>query len=124
MPEHDNALLEQRRKAGLGILTKRFLELGTVAATYLQGLQTRRLNPGVHVRKIMALLGVHDRGELVRALEDAAASGAFGGDYIANLLEARRAVADDAGPLHLSHKSDLLDLDVEPPDMAAYDINQ
>jgi transposase len=124
LPEHDNALLEQRRKAGLGILTKRFLELGTVAATYLQGLQTRRLNPGVHVRKIMALLGVHGRGELVRALEDAAASGAFGSDYIANLLEARRAVADDAGPLHLSRKSDLLDLDVEPPDMDAYDINQ
>jgi transposase len=124
LPEHDNALLEQRRKAGNGLIMKHFLSLGSIAETYHQGLQSRRLNPGVHVRKIMAALSVYGRDELVRALEDAAASGAFGSDYIANLLEARRNAAPTPGPLHLSRKSDLLDLDVEPPDMAAYDINQ
>ena len=85
--------------------------------------RSRRINSGVHVRKIMALISVYGRNDLVRALEDSAEAGAFGSYYIANILEMRQRVLPQPGPLHLSRNSDYLDLDLEEPDMGAYDIN-
>jgi hypothetical protein len=71
----------------------------------------------------MALLSVYGADETVRALEDGAEAGAFGSDYIANILEARKRILPKPGPLHLSRKSDYLDIDLEEPDMDAYDVN-
>ncbi len=123
LPEHDKILIERRRKAKQGILMKQFTELGPIAETYYRGLQTRRLNPATHIRKIMALLSVYGSEDLIRALEDGSEAGAFGSDYIANILEVRRRVSPQPGPLHLSRKSDYLELEIQPPDMNAYDID-
>jgi len=123
LPEHDKVLIERRRKAKHGIIMKQFMELGPVADTYYQGIQTRRLNPTTHIRKIMALLSVYGSEDVIRSLEDGAAAGAFGSDYIANILEVRHRISPQPGPLHLSRKSDYLDLDIQAPDMDAYDIN-
>jgi transposase len=122
LAEHDQVLIEHRRKARQGLVMKQFTELGPVAETYYRGLQARRLNPATHVRKIMALSSVYGSEDLVRALEDASEAGAFGSDYIANILEVRRRVSPPPGPLHLSRKSDYLDLEIQVPDMNAYDI--
>ena len=122
LPEHDQVLIEQRRKAKHGIIMKQFMALGTIAETYYQGMQARRLNPGTHVRKIMALSGIYGRDDTIRALEDGAEAGAFGSDYVANILEMRRRVMPQPGPLHLSRKSDYLDLELDAPDMNTYDI--
>ena len=122
LQEHDKALIERRRKAEYGMMMKQFLALGEIAETYYQGLRTRRLNPGTHVRKIMALLAIYGRDDTIRALEDGAEAGAFGSDYIANILEMRRRVLPPPGSLHVSRKSDYLDLDIEAPDMDSYDI--
>lgn len=123
LPEHDHKLLEQRRKARYGIIMKQFLELGSEAENYYRGLQNKRLNPGLHVRKIVALLSVYGRDPLLRALADAATAGAFGSDYIANLLEVRGRPLPEAEPLHLSRKSDMLDLEIQTPDLNLYDVD-
>ncbi|MBU8902356.1 MAG: IS21 family transposase [Victivallales bacterium] len=123
LAEHDKVLIEHRRKAKQGIIMKQFMELGPVADTYYQGIQTRRLNPATHIKKIMALLSVYGSDDVIRALEDGAEAGAFGSDYIANILEVRHRVSPQPGPLHLSRKSDCLDLDIQAPDMDAYDVN-
>lgn len=123
LPEHDKVLIEQRRKAKQGIIMKQFMELGQIAETYYQGIRTRRLNPATHIRKIMALLSIYGSDDVIRALEDGAEAGAFGSDYIANILEARHRVSLRPGPLHLSRKSDYLDLEIQAPDMDAYDVN-
>lgn len=123
LKEHDNALIEYRRKAKYGIIMKRFMELGPVAESYYQCMQSRRLNPGIHVRKIVALLDIYGRDDTVRAMEDASDAGAFGSDYIANILEVRRRILPRPGPLHLSRKSDYLDLELDEPDMDAYDVS-
>ena len=123
LPEHDKVLIEHRRKAKHGIIMKQFMELGPVADTYYQGIQTRRLNPSTHIKKIMALLSTYGSDDVIRALEDGAEAGAFGSDYIANILEVRHRVSPQPGPLHLSRKSDCLDLDIQAPDMDAYDVN-
>ena len=124
LPEHDYKLLEQRRKARYGIIMKQFLELGAEAENYYRGLQNKRMNPGLHVRKIMALLNVYGRDPLLMALADAANAGAFGSDYIANLLEFRGRPLPQAGPLQLSRKSDLLELEIQIPDLNLYDIHE
>jgi transposase len=123
LQEHDKVLIEQRRKAEHGMIMKHFMALGPIAETYYKGMQARRLNPGTHVKKIMALLSVYGSNETVRALEDGAEAGAFGSDYIANILEARQRILPKPGPLHLSRKSDYLDIELEEPDMDAYDVN-
>jgi transposase len=123
LPEHDKVLIERRRKAKQGIIMKRFTELGPVAETYYRGLQARRLNPATHIRKIMALLSVYGPDDVIRALEDGSEAGAFGSDYIANILEVRRRISPQPAPLHLSRKSDYLDLEIQAPDMNAYDVN-
>ena len=103
---------------------KQFLELGSEAENYYRGLQNKRLNPGLHVRKIVALLSVYGRDPLLRALADAATAGAFGSDYIATLLEVRGRPLPEAEPLHLSRKSDMLDLEIQAPDLNLYDVDQ
>ncbi len=123
LPEHDQKLLEQRRKARYGIIIKQFLALGPAAENYYKGLQNKRLNFSLHIRKIMALASVYSRDDLLSAMTDAATSGAFGSDYIANILEARSRIMPEPGPLHLSRKSDLLDLEIQSPDLGIYDID-
>lgn len=123
LPEHDKVLIEHRRKAKQGIIMKQFMELGQIAETYYQGIRTRRLNPATHIKKIMALLSIYGSDDVIRALEDGAEAGAFGSDYIANILEARHRVSPQPGPLHLSRKSDYLDIEIQAPDMDSYDVN-
>jgi transposase len=121
-PEHDKTLVERRRKARRAVILKQFTELGELAENYLRGLQERRLNTPIHLRKIMALLDIYGRDEVLRALADSAECGAYGSDYVANILETRRRLPNKPGALHLSRKTDLLDIELKSPDMDAYDI--
>jgi len=122
LPEHDKELLGQRRKAEQGLMMKQFMSMGKIAETYFQGLQSRRLNPVVHVRKIMALLTTYGAEEVARAMEDGAESGAFGSEYIANIIEARRRFLPPPGTLHVCRNSDYLNLEIKPRDMNEYDV--
>ena len=49
------------------------------------------------------------------------ALGAYSCEYIANLLEQRGRLLPEAGALHLTRASDLLDLELPPPDLSPYD---
>jgi hypothetical protein len=42
-------------------------------------------------------------------------------DYITNLLEARSRALSEASPLHLTRRQDLLDLEVDQPDLSLYE---
>ena len=122
LPEHDKILIGQRRKAEQGIMMKQFLSMGKAAENYYQGLQSRRLNPVIHIRKIMALLTTSGRDEIINAMEDGAETGAFGSEYVANIIEVRRRVVPPPGTLHVCRNSDYLKIDIKPRDMDEYDI--
>jgi hypothetical protein len=53
-------------------------------------------------------------------MADALDYGAYGADYIANLLEQRARFTPEASPLHLTRREDLLDLHLQPPDLSLY----
>jgi transposase len=120
-PDHARPLLEQRLKARDQQLLHRFLSLCPQAVAYYQELQQRRLNARHHVQKILALVEIYGADKIIRALQDAHHHHAYSCEYIANLLEQRARPLPEAGALHLTRASDLLELELPEPDLSVYE---
>jgi transposase len=121
LPDHVAPLLLLRKKAREQKLFLRFLALGPKAHPYYQQLEARRLNPKHHVQKILALSELYGTEAVARAMEDAFTYQAFSCEYIANLLHQRQHPPPEPGALHLTRASDLLELELPPPDLSLYD---
>ncbi len=120
-PDHVKDLLEQRRQARNAKMLLSFYALCPLAQQYHRPLQDRRLNPRIHIAKIMALSEVYGPDKVARAIEDAFEFAAFSSDYIANILEQRERLTVQPGPLHLTRRQDLLDVELAPVDVSIYD---
>jgi hypothetical protein len=68
----------------------------------------------------MALSEIYGSDKVARAIEDAFQFAAFGSDYIANILEQRERLTVQPGPLHLTRRQDLLDVELTPVDISIY----
>jgi transposase len=121
LPDHAAPLLLHRRKAREQRLFLRFLALSPRAGEYYQQLEQRRLNPGHHAQKIVALGEAYGAEAVARAMEDAFAYQAFSCEYIANILQHRQSPPAEPGALHLTRRQDLLELDLPAPDLSLYD---
>jgi transposase len=115
--EHSKELLAQRHRAREQRLLTHFLTLSPDGAAYYEGLEQRRFNARQHLRKILALAEIYSPDQVARAISDGLAFEAFSAEYIANILEARTRALPEPGPLQLTRRQDLLDLDVAPPDL-------
>jgi len=122
-PDHPKALIAQRANAREQRLWLRFLSLSPKAQAYYDGLEQRRANARHHLRKIVALSDIYGTEPVARAIEDALVFHAFSCEYIANLLEMRARERPAASPLHLTRRQDLLEIDIDPPDLSAYERN-
>ena len=120
-PDHPKALLEIKRKARDQKTMMRFLALSPGSERYYQGLLERKLNLLHHIRQIVGLSEIYGREQVARAIEDTLELGAFSCEYIANLLEQRKRIIQEPGALHLTRSGDLLDLEIEQPDLNIYD---
>lgn len=120
-PDHPKALLEQKRRAKDQKIIMRFLALSPGAERYYQGLQERKLNLLHHVRQIVGLSEIYGTEAVARVIEDALELGAFSCEYIANLLEQRKRINRAVGALHLTRSEDLLELEIEQPDITLYE---
>jgi hypothetical protein len=121
-PEHAKGLLTQRVRAREQRLMMRFLALSADAQAYYQGLEQKRFNARHHVRKIVALAEIYPPEAIARAISDGLAFGAFSAEYITNILESRARALPEPGPLQLTRRVDLLDIDIPPPDLSAYEV--
>ncbi len=119
-PDHAQTLLHERAQARHQRLLLSFLALSAHAPAYHEQLGERRLNVRHHVQKIVALAEIYGAVAIGRALDDAHALGAYSCEYIANLLEQRQRLAPTPGALHLTRASDLLELELPPPDLSPY----
>jgi len=97
-----------------------FLNLSPRADAYYKELATRRLNAKVHVQKIVALSEIYGADKVALALEDAFTFQAFSSEYIANILESRARALPIPSALHLTRRSDLLEIDLPAPDLSIY----
>ena len=89
---------------------------------YFRELDARHLNAGHHVKKIIALADIHGADAATMAMDDALKLHVYGADYIANILECRARKLPEPGPLHLTRRSDLLDLKIQGPDLSVYNL--
>jgi transposase len=121
-PDHPKALLAQRRTAREQRLLMQFLALCPHAQAYYEGLESRRLNPRHHARKILALAEIYGAEAIARAVADGLAFHAFSGEYIAHLLEVRARSTPPVSPLSLTRSQDLLELELPEADLSLYDI--
>jgi transposase len=119
-PDHAKPLEMHRLKAREQALLRRFLALGPIAQTYHHGLCERRLRSMDHVRQILSLADVHGTEAVLEAMADAAQFHAFSGDCVLNLLEQHARHQPQAAPLHLTRNQDLLELELEAPDLSIY----
>ncbi len=119
-PDHPKVLIAQRKKARDQKIFMRFLGLCTKASDYYRELEKRRMNPRHHVQKIVALSEIYGVDPVARAMEDAFFFKAFSCEYVANLCEQRARHLPEPGALHLTRRSDLLDLEVQQPDLSIY----
>ncbi|RLD45157.1 MAG: IS21 family transposase, partial [Bacteroidetes bacterium] len=119
-PDHPKALLAQRRKAHNQQILKRFLTISPKAQIFYQKLEDRRMNPITHIRKIVALSEIYGPEAVSRAINDALVFAAFSSEYIANLLEQRTRDKTEPAALHLSRKEDLLEIEVDEPNLEIY----
>ncbi len=69
----------------------------------------------------MALADIYGKDNVVRALEDAFEFEAFSSEYIANILEQRQRLSPVPGPLHLTRRADLLEVELGPADLSLYE---
>ena len=120
-PDHPRALLAQRKNARKHKELQSFLQLGEHAEAFYHGLQQRRLNPAVHLRKILALQGVYSREQIAEAISDAHQTTAHSSEYIINILGQRSRPLEEPGPLHLSRPGDLLEIELPAADLSIYD---
>ena len=104
-------------------MVRDFLALAPEAEEYYAELARHRMNAKLHIRKIIELAQIYDPNEVARAIKDALYFHAFSSEYVLNLLEQRRNIPPEPGPLHLTRKSDLLELEIEPPNMGIYNID-
>jgi len=120
-PEHESALVQQRRHARDQQTMQRFLRLSGSAERYYRELAEHRTNPFWHVRKIVALSEIYGNEKTERALCDALEFGAYSAEYITNLLEQRGRSPPAPGALHITRGADLLELDIPDADLSIYE---
>jgi hypothetical protein len=123
-PDHLSRLLAERKRAEDAALLARFLALSPKAETYFGALRQRELHAMGHVRRILMLVDTHGRDAVAQALEEAVELGAYGSDYLNNILAHRRAPVPLSGELHLTRGVELLQLEVQQPDCSRYQINE
>ena len=119
--EHAKQLVLQRHSAREQRLVVQFTALSPRAHICREGLEAKRVNARVHLRKIVALAEMHGREAVARAMDDGLDLQAFSAEYIAHILAARRRIEPEAAALQLTRASDLLELEMPEPDLSIYD---
>lgn len=120
-PQHPKELLAQRNTAREQRLLVQFLAISPRAQAYRQGLEAKRVDARVHLRKIVAMVEMHGKEAVARALDDGLELQAFSAEYIAHILAARRRIDTEPQALQLIRGADLLDIELPEPDLSIYD---
>jgi len=120
-PEHERQLLVQRKSAREQRLVVQFLAISARAQAYREALEVKHVNARAHLRKIVALVELHGKEAVARALDDGLELQAFSAEYIAHILAARRRIGEEPAALQLTRRADLLELELPEPDLSIYD---
>jgi hypothetical protein len=119
-PEHAKGLLAERVRAREQRLMLRFLALSPDAQAYYDGLEQKRHNARQHLRKILALAEIYPLDVVAAPSPMVWHFPPSVAEYISNILESRTRALPEPGPLQLTRRADLLDIDIPAPHLTAY----
>ena len=120
--EHDKALIEKRRLMRKQRLFEKFYSMGAIAEKYEKGLNAKRIDPKRHIRGIMQLVDRYGTEEVEKAMEDSCEVEVFSSDAVLNLIEMRKRPLTTPGAVHLSRKTDCLDIEIPEVDLDIYNV--
>jgi transposase len=89
-PEHRQQVLRHKRRARHHKQRDFFLALGEVAENFLGGLTLTGARISHHLERIMQLVDIYGKTEVLAALEKACEHGAYHCEYIENIIQQRR----------------------------------
>ena len=98
-PSHSKALLHSKPNATFFKHRDALMALGDIAKHYFEAMCRTQINISHHVKKIMALLDLYGKTELLSAMDYAMNFGAFGHEYLANIILSNRRKRPSTHPL-------------------------
>jgi hypothetical protein len=122
-PAHVQAVTRRTGRVTSNVLLARLYTLGDVAKDYVKGLVERQVRLSLHVKRLVSLLDLYGREEVLRAIEEAVSYGAYGCHYVQHLLIAarRRENRPPLLPLRFPGKPEIEGLTLPDKDLADYD---
>lgn len=120
--DHARAVLARKRRASGSTLQRLFLALAPEAEKYLLGLVKSELSIERHLRRILDLVATYGKADVMGAVVRALEYGAFGSDYVENILltERRKRHEGQKTPLQIARK-ELADIDLPHQKLDHYD---
>lgn len=123
-PKHYEGLLAMKKRAKRYKARDTFLGLGEGAEAYLCGMVASELNLSHHIEKILEMVDVYDKTEVLSAINHALKYGAFGYDYIKNIIlqqRAKRGRKKIINPISIVGSEEFANASVEERDLDLYD---
>jgi hypothetical protein len=122
-PAHRLAALAREKRDTRREIEARFDALGPIAVTFRKGLRTRPVKTMQHLQKILRLIPLYGKTDVLQAVETACQYRGFDAAYVENLIQQARRRRALPSPLELRPvRKDLLDdIHLEQPDPAIYD---
>ena len=124
-PTHIEAILATKKQGRVDKERDTFLALGPLAKAFVQGLVERgQGSPEFHISKALHLVSEYGETQVFSAIEKCLQFGAFGADYVQNILYQR--IGKDStpkppNPVTLTTRPDLAQHTVEEPDLNDYE---
>jgi hypothetical protein len=123
LPEHRLAALEHRKRSDRTVLEQPFDDLGPEARQFHLRLKSRPVKTSTHLRRLLVLVRVYGRKEVVAAIARASQWETYDAAYVENLLLAERRRRELPTPtLPSPRRRELIEeIELEPVDPAVYD---
>jgi transposase len=99
-PEHRQKMLRQKQKARQDKELEFFVALDPVAETFLKGLTQAGAKVPYHVKRIMQMVDIYGKAEVLSAIERACQYGAYHFEYVENIIQERRRATDSSHEHH------------------------
>ncbi len=122
-PEHRQAILRQKRQARQHKQRDFFLALGEVAEKFLAGLTLAGARIPYHLERIMQMVDIYGKTEVLAALARACEYDAYHCDYVENIIHERRRASENSSPIPGLHPMCRQDIRLHDIDMSQYQIN-
>ncbi len=123
-PKHEEELLREKKKARVSKRREEFSILGEGCEDYLKGMVVSELNLKHHIEKILGLIEIYGKTEVLGAINHALKYRAFGWDYIKNIIlqkRANRGQKESLGQISILGNDEFANIKIEQRDLKLYD---